>query len=197
MLDKRKALKWFTAFVVVEMIFFAGIVYLFDPFYQYHAPKFGLQQVFFERESQVIGSIRNLPYDSILLGSSVMENCDSSYLDQKYGCKTLKVIEGSGTVADLTYYLFCAHECREIQNVFWGMDLFALEADTEPGIPNQYSPKYLFTPTPLDDFSYLWNKDVLLEKIPLEIAYSYTDTNTKGKGYDWSEGILCFFRPIP
>lgn len=78
---------------------------MFDPFYQYHGPLPGMKEVLFERESQVIGSIRHFSYDSVLLGSSVVENCDSSYLDNAYGIKTLKVVKGSGSTADLMYYL--------------------------------------------------------------------------------------------
>ena len=99
---------------------------------------------------------------------------------------TLKVIKGSGSIADLLYYLNRAHEENKLKHVFWCMDIFALLLDTEVNVYSEYTPKYLFTDTMLDDFTYLFNKDVLLEKIPLFLAYSAADTYTGGNGYNWA-----------
>ncbi len=173
--------------VAAGLLLVAGITVLFDPFYQYHGPLPGMKEVLFERESQVIGSIRHFSYDSVLLGSSVVENCDSSYLDNAYGIKTLKVVKGSGSTADLMYYLEKAHEKQDIKRVFYGLDLFALKMPCEVTVVSQYSPNYLYTETILDDGAYLFNKDVLLKKIPLMLAYSFADKNTGGHAYDWSE----------
>lgn len=187
MLTGKKALKNFILWVAAGLLLVAGITVLFDPFYQYHGPLPGMKEVLFERESQVIGSIRHFSYDSVLLGSSVVENCDSSYLDNAYGIKTLKVVKGSGSTADLMYYLGKAHEKQDIKRVFYGLDLFALKMPCEVTVVSQYSPNYLYTETILDDGAYLFNKDVLLKKIPLMLAYSFADKNTGGHAYDWSE----------
>ena len=48
-------------------------VYLLDPFYHYHKPWFGLKAVLNEKEYQVPGSLRHFDYDSVLVGSSVVE----------------------------------------------------------------------------------------------------------------------------
>lgn len=187
MLTGKKDLKNFILWVAAGLLLVAGITVVFDPFYQYHGPLPGMKDVLFERESQVIGSIRHFSYDSVLLGSSVVENCDSSYLDNAYGIKTLKVVKGSGSTADLMYYLGKAHEKQDIKRVFYGLDLFALKMPCEVTVVSQYSPNYLYTETILDDGAYLFNKDVLLKKIPLMLAYSFADKNTGGHAYDWSE----------
>lgn len=186
-MDKKKALKKLCIFIAMGLFLIGGIVYLFDPFYQYHRPVMGMEPAFFERETQVIGSVRNMEYDSVLLGSSEAENFDSTFLDAQFDCKTLKVIKGSGSVVDLLYYLNRAHEEKEIKQVFWCMDIFALLLDTKLSVYSEYSPKHLFTDTILDDFTYLFNKDVLFEKIPLLLAYSKTGTFTKGKAYSWGD----------
>lgn len=185
-MDKKKALKKLCIFITVGLLLVGGIVYMFDPFYQYHAPRFGIKTVLFDRETQVIGSVRNLNYDSVLLGSSEAENFDTGFLDAQYDVLTLKVIKGSGSIADLLYYLNRAHEENKLKHVFWCMDIFALLLDTEVNVYSEYTPKYLFTDTMLDDFTYLFNKDVLLEKIPLFLAYSAADTYTGGNGYNWA-----------
>lgn len=188
MLTTRKALKKLILWVAAGCLLIAGVTVLFDPFYQYHGPIFCMPGVLFERETQVIGSIRHFEYDSILLGSSVVENCDGDYLDSVYGIKTLKVVKGSGSTADLMYYLNAAHEKQELKRVFYGLDLFALKSPCEVTVISEYSPSYLYTETFLDDGQYLFNKDVLLKKIPMMIAYSIRGQYTGGHAYDWSQG---------
>ncbi len=164
-----------------------AIVWFFDPFYQYHAPFFGMEAVLNDRDNQMPGTIRNFEYDSALVGSSVAENFDSSFLDEMYDCQTLKVIKTSGSMADLIYYMEMAQEERELRNVFWCLDLFALEAPAEVTLYGEDIPRYLHTKTVLDDVPYLLNKEVILEKIPLMLASAYMGRNTGGKAYDWSE----------
>lgn len=186
MLTAKKALRNLILWILAGLALLGGVTILFDPFYQYHGAIPGITGALYERETQVIGSIRNFTYDSILLGSSVVENCDGDYLDAQYGIRTLKAVKGSASTADLMYYLQAAHEEQHIRHVFYGMDLFALLAPCEVTVVSEYSPQYLYTETILDDGQYLFNKDVLLEKIPQLLAYSITGKKTGGQAYDWS-----------
>ncbi len=184
----NKIIICFFAFVAAGLWLLAFVVWFFDPFYQYHEPYLGLKPVLYERETQVIGTIRNFDYDSVLAGSSVMENCNTDFLNEAFGCETIKLVKGSGTTADLLYYLEEAHRHQELTHVFYGLDLFALMRPTEVTVVSEYSPKYLYTDMIWDDFSYLFNKDVLLEKIPLMIAYSKQEKYIGGEAYSWDEG---------
>lgn len=188
MLEKKKALKYLFIFILLQMLTLVLVVTLFDPFYQYHKPLFGLKTVLFERETQVPGSILTLDYNSVLLGSSVVENCNSAYLDAQFDCQTLKIVKGSGSNADLLYYLDMAHTEQDLKYVFWGLDWHMLTSPTIVTVESEYTPSYLFTENPLDDFTYHFNKDVIFKKIPLMIAYSFADINTGGYAYDWSDG---------
>lgn len=186
MQEKKKALKYLGIFIALELAIVILVVYLFDPFYQYHGPWFGLQQVLYDRDNQMMGSIRNLSYDSVLLGSSVAENFDSTTIDAIYDCHTLKIIRASGSVADLLYYLKVAQERQQLKEVFWCMDIFALTASGEVTLYAEDIPRYLHTSTMLDDVPYVLNKEILFVKIPLMLAYSVMGINTGGHAYDWS-----------
>lgn len=176
-------------FTFLELAVLFGVVWFFDPFYQYHAFFGDRKAVLYDRDNQVVGTVRNFSYDSVLMGSSVAENFDTAYLDSRYGCRTIKVIKASGSLADLLYYLDMAHEKQALKNVFWCLDMFALEASPEPTIPEGVSPPaYLRTGTLLDDIPYIYNKEVLFEKIPLQFAYARLDKNTGGNAYNWAEG---------
>ena len=88
-------------------------VYLLDPFYHYHKPWFGLKAVLNEKEYQVPGSLRHFDYDSVLVGSSVVENNDNRWFDEAFGGTTIKAVRSYGGIADLVWYLNLAFESRE------------------------------------------------------------------------------------
>lgn len=185
-MNKKRALKWLVFCLITVMLLPAIITYIFDPFYQYHKPFFNLNAALYDRDNQVVGTIRTFDYDSVLLGSSVSENFDSTFLNSQYDCQTLKIIRASGSVTDLLYYMDMAHEEQDIKNVFWCMDVFAITAPTEVTLYDDSVPRYLHTKTVFDDVTYLYNKDILFKEIPLSIANSVLDKNTKGNAYNWA-----------
>lgn len=187
-MNKKKALKWLVICLVTVMLLPAIITYIFDPFYQYHKPFFNLNASLYDRDNQVVGTIRTFDYDSVLLGSSVAENFDTTVLDSQFNCQTLKIIRAAGSVADLLYYMDMAHEEQDIKNVFWCMDIFAITSSTDVTLFDDSTPRYLHTKTVLDDITYLYNKDILFKEIPLSIANSFLDRSTNGNAYNWSEG---------
>ena len=186
--DKEKGLKRIALFIAAELIIVALFVWFFDPFYQYHNPFFGLKAVLYDRDNQMPGTVRNFEYDSVLMGSSVAENFDTGFIDEAYGCNTLKVIRASGSAADLLYYLGMAQESHDLRNIFWCLDIFALDAPTEITLGGEDVPHYLHTESVLDDIPYVYNKEIILEKIPTMLAFSYLGRNTGGNAYNWSEG---------
>ena len=177
-MTKKIALKWLCITIACMLLLAATVTYLFDPFFQYHEPYFGLHKVYYNRDYQVVGSVRNFSYDSVLLGSSVAENFDSEVIDAMYDCNTLKVIRASGSTADLLSYLQLAHEKQDLKNVIWCLDIFALTAPLEVTVASDPALQYLHTDTILDDATYLFNKDVLFQEIPTYIASSFLKTWT-------------------
>lgn len=186
MLSKKNAMKRLGIWIVVFLFLIVAIVYIFDPFYQYHEPIPGMKRVLNDRDYQVVGTIRNFEYDSVILGSSVAENFDGDYFDEQFNCSSIKIVRASSSTADLLYYLQMAHEKRDLKNVLWCMDNFALIDSDEITHNENKALQYLYTDTILDDEEYLFNKDVLMMKIPLTIAYSVLGINTDGAAYDWS-----------
>jgi len=161
----QKAWKKLLIFIMVQVLLLVLITYVCDPFYQYHQPYLTDAQPFYDRDHQVPGSVRTSEYDSILLGSSVAENFDTSVIDAHYNCTTLKVVRASGSTADLLYYLEQVHDAQTLTHVFWCMDIFALNADTQVTLYSAETPRHLHTATILDDFTYLLNKDILFQNI--------------------------------
>lgn len=187
MIEKKKLLR-LCSIIGIELLLIFLVVWFFDPFYQYHAPFGERQAVLYDRDNQMPGSVRNFTYDSVLVGSSVVENCDSTILDAHYGCDTLKVIKASGSVADLLYYLEMAQEEHNLKNVFWCLDMPALNSNPQTTLYGEDIPRYLHTEAVIDDYTYIYNKDILLETIPKVLAYEMQGRNVGGEAYNWAAG---------
>ncbi|MCR4897087.1 MAG: hypothetical protein K5891_09965 [Lachnospiraceae bacterium] len=183
----RSLLLRLAVFLLAGAVLIGGITALFDPFYLYHAPFFGIPAVLDDRDNQMPGTVRNFTYDSVLVGSSVAENFNTDRLDAARGTRTLKVIRSTGSAADLLYYLEMAEEDHNLQQVIWCLDLFALLSAPEPTLP-EAGVSYVQSASPLDDLPYLFNKEILFRTIPTMLGKALQGENTGGNAYNWAEG---------
>lgn len=182
----HRFLRQFAVLCAALLIGCAFFVILFDPFYHYHGPLPGLKAVVTKSEYQCIGTIRNFSYDSVLCGSSTAENYNNRWFDELFGARTVKAIKSSGTTADLCYYLDEAFSTHEIRQVFYSLDLFALDGDPKVNFVNDAMPLYLYDKNPFNDVKYLWNKDVIFEDIPYLLAMNLAGYE-EGTSYNWWE----------
>ena len=165
-MTEQKFIKSFFIRSIGALLLIIAIIILFDPFYQYHKPLPGLKSVLTDKEYQCIGTLRNFDYDSLIVGSSVCENYNNTWFDNGFGCRTIKAIRSYGATADLCYLLDVAYENRDLKYVFYNIDPSSLSASTETTYESTGCPMYLYDTNFLNDYPYVLNKDILLEKIP-------------------------------
>lgn len=180
-------IKKFIALVLFLLLVIGIVVYVFDPFYHYHKPWLGMKAVLNDKEYQCVGTLRNFDYDALLVGSSVMENNDNSWYDEAYGVKSIKAIRSYGATADLCYLMDEAFEGHDIKYVFYNIDPSSLYGETETTFESTGCPMYLYDKNPFNDIYYLFNKDVLFEKIPYEIASSFFSDYDENLSYNWAK----------
>ena len=180
------------AAALLPAVIVCALVLIFDPFYHYHGPAFGLRPVLTEKEYQVVGTLRHFDYDAVLVGSSVVENNDNSWYDALFDCHTIKAVRSYGGIADLCWLTQEAYAAREnkaesIGQIFFNLDPTALIAAPETTFAASGCPMYLYDHNPFNDVSYLFNKTVLFEKIPYMLAQNLSgyDPNLS---YNWAEG---------
>ena len=173
--------------ILVGIVLVASTVYIFDPFYHYHKPWFGMKAVLSDKEYQCVGTLRNFDYDALIVGSSVMENNDNSWFDNAYGVKTIKAIRSYGATADLCYLLDVAYESHDLKYVFYNIDPSSLYADAVTTYESTGCPMYLYDKNPFNDVRYLFNKDVLFGKIPYEVANSFMGDYDENLSYNWAK----------
>ena len=164
----------------------AGIVYAIDPAMQYHAPFFGISQVYNDERSQNAGLAKSADYDTICLGSSVTSNFRASWFDEVFGCKTVKLCYPGGTFSDYDAALDTAYRTHEIKTVFWCIDPQLLVQDPQNPTP---LPDYLYDDSILNDYQYLLNKDVLLKQCaPAVLATLRGEQPSYDEAFVWDHG---------
>ncbi len=185
--NSTKFIKRLLASILIVLAIIAAVVFVLDPFYHYHKPWLGLKAVLHDKEYQCVGTLRNFDYDALLVGSSVMENNDNSWYDEAYGVKSIKAIRSYGATADLCYLMDVAYEKHEIKRVFYNIDPSSLSASSETTYESTGCPMYLYDKNPFNDVQYLFNKDVLLSKIPYQIANSFIGDYNESLSYNWAK----------
>ena len=168
----QKFIKQFFIRTLLLLAVVIAVVILFDPFYHYHKPLPGLKAVLTDKEYQCIGTLRTFDYNALIVGSSVCENYNNHWFDEGFSCTTIKAIRSYGATADLKYLLDNAYENHELRYVFYNIDPSSLSASTEPTYVSTGCPMYLYDKNPWNDYQYVLNKDVLLEKLPYMMAFS-------------------------
>ena len=173
--------------ILIVMILVGSVVFALDPFYHYHKPWFGLKAVLHDKEYQCVGTLRNFDYDTLLVGSSVMENNNNHWYDEAFGGTSIKAIRSYGATADLCYLMDVAYEDHEIKRVFYNIDPSSLSASAETTYVSTGCPMYLYDKNPFNDVQYLFNKDVILTKIPYQLANSFIGNYDEGLSYNWAK----------
>lgn len=185
--SSKKFIKRFLISILAVAVLIAGTVIFFDPFYHYHKPWCGLKAVLNDKEYQCVGTLRNFDYNALLVGSSVMENNNNAWYDDAYGVKSIKAIRSYGATADLCYLLDVAYEKHDLEYVFYNIDPSSLVADAQTTFEAAGCPMYLYDKNPINDVNYLFNKDVLFEKIPYQVANSFIGDYDEGLSYNWAK----------
>lgn len=186
-ITSSKFIKTFFISAIILLIFFGGLVVLFDPFYHYHKPLGFLKAVLSEKEYQVPGTLDNFDYDAVIAGSSVAENNNNKWFDENFNCKSIKAIRSYGATADLCYFINRAFDHQNVKYVFLNLDPSSLTTGTKTSFEETGSPMYLYDKNPLNDVKYLFNKDVIFNRIPYSIANSFVGDYDEGESYNWAQ----------
>lgn len=186
-LTSNNFIKQFLIITFSLLVAIAAIVIFFDPFYHYHKPLPFLKAVLWEKEYQVPGTLDHFDYDAVIAGSSVAENNNNYWYDERFGCKSIKAIRSYGPTADLCYFINRAFDNQDLKYVFLNLDPSSLNQEAETTFALTGSPLYLYDDNPVNDIEYLLNKDVIFERIPYVMASSFIGDYNEGESYNWAQ----------
>lgn len=186
-MNYRKLLKNLILISALLFVLCCFAVYIIDPFFHYHKPIKGLKAVLNEKEYQCIGTIRNFDYDSLIVGSSVCENYNNGWVNEKFDVNAIKAIRSYGATADLCFFVNEAYKNHELKKVFYNIDPGSLAGMPEITFESTGCPMYLYDNNVFNDIEYLLNKDVLFSRIPYMISKSFMGDYDEGDSYNWGQ----------
>ena len=143
----------------------ASLVFVVDPFFQYHKPLEGFPYIVDHQVNMNPGLAKNMDYDSILLGSSMTVSFNTDWFDEVIGLKTQKLSYNGAYPKDQANIMDIVFEAKgdSVKQVFLGIDELNYSGDVEQ--TKFEIPEYLYDNNYLNDVKYVFNKDVILDYI--------------------------------
>ena len=174
------------AMLAVSLAAIVALVVIVDPFEIYHRALFYNPP--YESETQMYsgaGVAKSYTYDSIIVGSSMTENCRPSIYDDALGGRFVKLSMNAGQSLDHAKMMEIAFRTHDVRRVVYGMDFFSFSLYYN----NQKAktPDYLYDDNLFNDVKYWFNKSVLFSNIPKALSRIGTpdEDRTRDSMYLW------------
>lgn len=170
----KHALAGFGALVMAACALAAALVIYVDPFFHYHAPLKGFPYLVDNQLSQNPGMASHMEYDSVILGSSMTVNFQTTWFQELMGLNTIKLSysgaypKDQANIMDIIFKSDNNKGDKRIKKVFLGVDVITYTGGVEE---TKYPiPEYLYDENYLNDIKYVLNKDVILNYILRPVA---------------------------
>lgn len=165
--------RWIICFLIlslVTLVAFAGIMYVTDPLIRYGKENGLFTYYEYAEMYSNPGIARNYEYDTVLVGTSMIQNTDVQECNEYFDCNMVRLPYSGGTCYNMKTILdVCFESDNAIETVYWELDEFQLfSAHDAPRYP---LPEYLYREDHGEDLCYLLN---------LDIFYHYTLNNVLG-----------------
>ncbi len=162
---------WTTGFAIITgilLISLGAYVYHVDPFFHYHKPH--VEEYFYpldNQRSQNNGIIRNFNYDGMITGTSMTENFKTTDAEEYFGGTFIKVPYSGGSYKEINECIASAIRYNpDLKTVVRCLDMtyFYSDKDMVREDLGEY-PEYLYDENPFNDVNYLYNRDVIFDRI--------------------------------
>ena len=163
----------------------AAFVAVVDPFFLLRAP--GESEVYEEERYENAGLIRNLDYDTVLMGTSLVCNYRASWFDELTGARTIKITCRDGYLSDFNTFLELAFDTHpDIKTVYFGLDANILARPDSQRTTDL--PGWLYDDNPFNNVEYFLNKDVYLRCANAIWQRLRGTASTLDEAYVWADG---------
>ncbi len=166
----KRVLIGFGILVTAGFLLVAALVIYVDPFFHYHKPLEGFPYQVDNQLSQNPGMAAHMDYDSVILGSSMTVNFQTTWFKELMDLNTVKLSYSGAFPKDQSNIMEIIFEHKEdnVKKVFLGIDVITYTGGVEE---TKYPiPEYLYDHKYLNDIKYLLNKDVVLNYILRPLA---------------------------
>lgn len=161
-MKKSTSLSIFLKILIIPMLIVTIFVVTVDPFFHYHKPICNLSYVLSEERYQNDGIVKHFDYEAIISGSSVTQNFKASEFEELFEVKTVKTCFAGGTFYEVNELINTALSTHpDTKYVLRSLDLNRINTDKNELGYTDY-PTYLYDKNPINDYQYIFNKEVVL-----------------------------------
>jgi hypothetical protein len=157
---KEIAIFFIKGFFVLVLALLPGVLTMlkFDP-YLFLGLQKG-QRIYIPNERfQIPGLARHERYDTVILGTSMIENFSEKYANQKLNANTIRLPINASYITEQKYVLDMAKKYNDVKTVIWAVDFRTV--DIRPGEiyskNNVVFPEYMYDENPINDWKYIIN----------------------------------------
>ncbi len=164
---------------LISFCFCASITVYIDPLFHYHKPLQSYEYQLYNERYQNDGITRNFEYDSIITGTSMVENFKTSEADRIFGADFIKVPFWGSRYKETNDNLQRAYDAgKNLAYVIRCLDYTMLVLDKDAYMEEGVYPTYLYNANPFDDVKYVLNKEILLTYTRNVIKYTKAGNKT-------------------
>lgn len=135
---------------VVVVLF--GILWLYDPVQLFHKPIFRETTFFGDMRLAARGIIRYYDFDSVILGTSMLENTSAKEAGEKLGGKWVNLSLSGSAYNERAVVLEYLFRYKKPQKIIYSLESFTIDS-----IKDSSRFDYLYDENPLDDFKIYLN----------------------------------------
>ncbi len=176
-MEQKVAKRWFRNCILTVLTMLGLIivvVYIFDPYFHFHKPFSFVSYRLYDERYINDGISRHFEFDTIITGTSMVQNFKTSELDALYGGQSVKETFSGAGYQEISQNLERALERNDdLKTVFWGVDYNGLIRDKAWCSYENY-PDYMYDDIVWNDVAYVFNKDVLYHGVLTNIAMTLT-----------------------
>ncbi len=167
-----KSRRWVLSLIVgyfLLLCIIAGAVIIVDPYFHFHAPIDGISYVMEDEQYMVNGITKNFDYDTVITGSSTTRCFSTALIDKLYDTRSVRLTLSGESFKGVNDNLQAAIDThpdlkfviREIGTLWFVTDENYMGQDSYP--------EYLYDSDLWNDVYYIFNGDVLCNKVFPEI----------------------------
>lgn len=172
---------------LASLVLLAGINYTIDPLNRIRPNTSGIYLKAQEREMNP-GIARSLKYDTVIIGSSLMENLDPAYVEKLAGWKTINLAVEGSTAYEQRRNLEVALRTGQVKRVIWGMDWGSFSHSPYESSPGPGVPDYLYQDeSPTDYVKYIFNVSVLRASLKQLAGIDLVRERDLGRLHNWND----------
>lgn len=186
---KQQYTRWacgLLALVFVLLAACAVVVYTVDPCMYYRIPQ-EREPIFFSERYQGAGLARNVPADTVLIGTSMAANYRASQIEEVFGGRGLRITIPDGYISEFDKVMDALFAEQMPERVLFALDMNVLVRD-ESGLTTAM-PAYLYNRNPIDDVKYLLSKDALYYSAYVCMADDWGEGQSLEEGFTSDQGI--------